>query len=249
VLLLTHVDFRSAEMHEMRAVTAAAHDVGAMVLWDLSHSVGAVPLRLDDDDVDLAVGCTYKYLNGGPGSPAFLYVAGRHQHSLESPLSGWLGHQDPFAFEPDYVAATGVRRFLVGSPPVLHIAALDAALDAFEGVDMVALRCRSLGLTELFIRLVDERCAGRGLELATPREGERRGSHVSLRHGMSYAVVQALIARGVVGDFREPDLCRFGFAPLYTSHAEVWDAVEQLRVVLDTGEFRQPGHAVRAAIT
>ena len=249
LLMLTHVDFRTGEMHDMRALTERAHAAGALVLWDLSHSAGAVPLDLDDDAVDVATGCTYKYLNAGPGAPAYLYVAQRHQEALDSPLRGWLGHADPFAFAADYRPATGIRRHLTGTPPILQLAVLDAALDVFEGVGMDALRKRSLELTSLLIDLVDARLAGTGVEVATPREPVRRGSQVSLRHPQAYGLVQALLERGVIGDFRDPDICRLGVAPLYTSRVEAWDAVEAMAAVLADGGHRDPAFAVRAPVT
>jgi kynureninase len=249
VLLLTHVDFRTGEMHDMEALTRQAHAAGALVLWDLSHSAGAVAVELDECAVDLATGCTYKYLNAGPGAPAYLYVARRHQERLDSPLRGWLGHADPFAFAAEYRAAEGIRRHLTGTPPILQLAVLDAALDAFDGVDVQALRARSLELTALLVDLVDARLAGSGVEVVTPRSPERRGSQVSLRHAQAYGLVQALSARDVVGDFRDPDICRLGVAPLYTSRVEVWDAVEAITIVLEAGEHLDPEYATRAAVT
>ncbi|MGI8848403.1 MAG: kynureninase [Candidatus Dormibacteria bacterium] len=249
VLLLTHVDFRTGEMHDMRAVTARAHAAGVLVLWDLSHSIGAVPVDLDGCAVDLAVGCTYKYLNAGPGAPAFLYVAARHQANIDPPLHGWLGHRQPFAFEAEYAPAPGIGRLLAGSPPVIGIAVLDAALDAFNGVDMTELRNRSVELTDFFLHLVETRCGGQDLGVVTPRAAGARGSQVCLTHPHAYAVVQALIERGVIGDFREPNICRFGIAPLYVSRTEIWDAVEHLRDILEGGAHHHPRYAVRAAVT
>jgi kynureninase len=249
VLLLTHVDYRSGRMHDLAGLTAAAHAVGALVLWDLAHSAGAVPLDLDGDRVDLAVGCGYKYLNGGPGAPAWLYVAERHQPHLDQPLPGWHGHARPFAMEAEYEPAAGVTRALTGTPPLLSMAALEAALHAFDGVTMLELRAKSLALTDAFIALVDERLAGHGFQVATPRAHALRGSQVSLAHPDAYPLVQALIARGVIGDFREPDLLRFGFAPLYIRFADVWDAVEQLLDVVTTGEWDDPRFTLRSTVT
>lgn len=246
VLALTHVDFRTGRMYDMQRVTAGAHDAGALVLWDLCHSAGAVPVDLGGADVDLAVGCTYKYLNAGPGSPAFCFVAARLQDRVDQPLTGWWGHAEPFAMERDFVPAPGVGRMRAGSPPILALSALDAALDAFEGVDMDDLRRKSLSLTSMFIDLVHRRT---GLEVVTPLEAGQRGSQVSLRHPQAYGVVQALIARGVVGDFRSPDIARFGFAPLYVRHVDVWDAVDALCQVLERGEYADPAYSVRAAVT
>lgn len=249
VVALTHVNYRTGRMHDLPAVTAAAHDVGALVLWDLAHSAGAVPLDLDDDDVDLAVGCGYKYLNGGPGAPAFLYVARRHQARLEQPLTGWHGHARPFAMVAEYEPADGITRALTGTPPILGVAALEAALHAFDGVTMAELRAKSLVLTELFVALVEQRCAGHPVALVSPREPERRGSQVCFTHPEAYAVVQALIARGVIGDYREPSILRFGLAPLYVRRVDVWDAVEQLVAVLEGDEWRRPEFAERSAVT
>jgi kynureninase len=231
VLTLTHVDYRTGQRHDLAGLTRAAHRAGAVVLWDLSHSVGAVPLALDEDDVDLAVGCSYKYLNGGPGAPAWCYVAARHQDGLHSPLTGWVGHEDPFAMAEHFRPARGVRRLLAGTPAVLSLRGLDAALDAFAGVTMGELREKSVALTDLFIALVDDRLRGLGFEVLTPREHDRRGSQVSLRHPAAAALVAELAACGVVGDHRPPDVLRFGFTPLYLRFVDVWDAAERLTAV------------------
>ncbi|RIL09635.1 kynureninase [bacterium] len=249
LVMLTHVDYRSGRMHDMAAVTRAAHAAGALVLWDLAHSAGAVPVDLAGAGADLAVGCTYKYLNGGPGAPAFLYVAPSIQDALAPALSGWMGHAAPFAFDPRYTPAPGIRRHLVGTPPILALVALEAALEVWDRVDMAAVRAKSVDLTELFVALVDARCAGHGLALASPRDAAVRGSQVALAHPEAYAVMQALIARGVIGDFREPDVMRFGFAPLYVRHVDVWDAVEALRDVLATRAWDTPAYRTRAAVT
>ena len=248
LLALTHVDFRSGAMYDMAALTRAAHAVGAVVQWDLCHSAGAVPVDLVGVDADFAVGCTYKYLNGGPGSPAFVYVAPRHQETVRQPITGWMGHAHPFAMDLAYEPAPGVRRMASGTPPVLALSALDAALDAFAGVDLAVLRETSLSLTDYFIGLVDARLRGL-FEVITPRERAVRGSQVSLRHPQAYGVVQALIARGVIGDFRTPDVARFGFAPLYVSHADVWDAVDHLVQVMAGAEHQRPEYAVRNLVT
>jgi kynureninase len=247
VLSLTHVDFRTGAMFDMDAVTAAAHDAGAVMLWDLCHSAGAVPVDLTGAGADLAVGCTYKYLNGGPGSPAFAWVAPRLQADLDQPVTGWWGHAEPFAMERDYRPATGVQRLVVGTPPVLALTALEEAMTAFDGLGPADLRAGSLSLTDLFIALLDERAPQ--LEVVTPREHARRGSQVSLRHPAAYGLVQALIARGVVGDFRSPDIARFGFAPLYLAHADVYDAVDRLVAVLEGEEYDRPEYAARLAVT
>ncbi|WP_310964509.1 kynureninase [Nocardioides terrisoli] len=254
LLSLTHVDFRTGAMFDLATVTAAAHERGALVQWDLCHSTGAVPVDLTTADADFAVGCTYKYLNGGPGSPAFAWVAPRHQSDLRQPITGWIGHATPFAMSREHVPAAGIARMASGTPPVLALATLDAALDAFEGVTIAALRATSLSLTDLFIRLLDERLGtGAGVEIVTPREHDRRGSQVSFRHPQAYGIVQALIARGVIGDFRDdgdrPGIARFGFAPLYVRHVDVLDAVDQLVGVLEGEEHLDPSYATRNRVT
>lgn len=249
VLYLTHVDFRSGAMHDMAAWTRKAHDQGALVLWDLSHSAGAVPLELDAWDVDFAVGCGYKYLNGGPGAPAFLYVHERFHDTAFTPLAGWLGHANPFEFSLDYRPAPGVMRFTCGTPPILSLAAFDAALDAFDGVAMDAMRRKSMELGDYFLGLVDARCAGLGLEVESPRDATVRGSQVALRHPQGYAIIQALIDRGVIGDFREPDILRFGLTPLYLRFVDIWDAVEHLRTVLADELWNDPKYSTRNKVT
>jgi kynureninase len=249
VILVNHVNYKSGELRDMAALTRKAHEHGALVIWDLCHTAGALPVDLDGADVDFAVGCTYKYLNGGPGAPAFVYAATRHHDDISQPLSGWWGHARPFAFEKHYAAGEGIRRFLCGTQPILSLRALKGALDIWEDVDMAALREKSLGLTDLFIALVEEKCAGHGLELESPREREKRGSQVSFSHAHAYEIMQALIARGVIGDFRAPSTMRFGFTPLYVSYADVWRAVEILDDILTTGAWRDARYAVRSAVT
>ncbi|QNN54839.1 kynureninase [Nocardioides mesophilus] len=248
VLALTHVDFRSGALYDMAALTRAAHEAGALVCWDLCHSTGAMPVDLTAVDADLAVGCGYKYLNGGPGAPAFGYVAPRHHAALRQPITGWMGHAQPFAMTLDYEPAPGAARLASGTPSVLAQTALDAALEVFDDVDLAELRAHSESLTGLFIDLVDARLGDR-VGVVTPREPRLRGSQVSLRHDDAYGIVQALIARGVVGDFRTPDVARFGFAPLYVTHADVFDAVQALVEVLDGEEHLRPEYAVRNAVT
>jgi kynureninase len=248
VLALTHVDFRTGAMYDLSALTSAAHEAGALAHWDLCHSAGAVPVDLMAAGADAAAGCGYKYLNGGPGAPAFSWVHPRHQDEWDQPVTGWFGHARPFEMDRRFVPAEGVARMASGTPPVLALAALDAALDAFDGVPVDVVREASLSLSDLFLALVDQRL-GSEVEVVTPREHAARGSQVSLRHPQAYGVVQALIARGVVGDFRTPDLARFGFAPLYVTHADVFDAVEQLHSVLAAGEQLRAEYAVRNAVT
>jgi kynureninase len=248
LLALTHVDFRTGAMFDLPGLTAAAHDAGALVQWDLCHSTGAVPVELVAADADIAVGCTYKYLNGGPGSPAFAWVHPRHQADWDQPITGWFGHAAPFEMGREFTPAEGIARMASGTPQVIALSALDAALDVFDGVDLAELRAASLSLTDYFLALVDARC-GSAFEVVTPREHARRGSQVSLRHPAAYGVVQALVERGVVGDFRTPDVARFGFAPLYVTHADVHDAVEQLVAVLEHEEYARPAYATRNPVT
>jgi kynureninase len=247
--MLTEVDYRTARLHDMKQVTAKAHENGALTIWDLAHSAGAVPVDLAGADADFAVGCTYKYLNGGPGAPAFLYVRPGLQDRVRPPLAGWWGHAAPFAFDLDYRPAPGIIRNQCGTQPILSLAALDAALDVWDDVDMGVVRGKSLALCAAFIALVEERCGGHGVRVAGPRALADRGSHVSLHHPEGYAVMQALIAAGVVGDFRAPDMMRFGFTPLYTSFRDVWDAVESLARILDGREWDQPEFRARKAVT
>jgi len=236
-------------MLDMSAVTRAVHERGALVLWDVSHSAGVVPVALHADDVDLAVGCGYKYLNGGPGAPSFLYVHRRWQDVAKPPFFGWLGHASPFALEPRWEPAAGIRRLLGGTPPILSLVALKAALGAFDDVDVRAVRTKSLSLTNRFIELIDERCARHGVRVVTPREEARRGSQVSIAFEHAYPAVQAMIARGVIGDFRAPDLMRFGFAPLYVRYADVWDAVATMDDVLSTRAWDRPEFLRRQYVT
>lgn len=226
LVVLTHVHYRSAEMFDLVAITRRTHEAGAQMLWDLSHSVGAVPLDLAGARADFAVGCTYKYLNGGPGAPAFMYVRRDLQATLQPVLSGWLGHAQPFDFADNYVPGGGMARHRCGTPPILAYAALDGALSVFEGVAMSSLRSKSIALSELFIALIERDGPGSGLSLVSPRETAVRGSHVSFAHTKGEAVMQRLIARGVIGDFRPPDVLRFGFTPLYLRYVDIWDAVE-----------------------
>ena len=267
VLMLTHVNYRTGAMYDMRAVTAAAHAAGALAVWDLAHSAGAVPVDLTGADADFAVGCGYKYLNGGPGAPAFAWVHPRHADQFSQPLSGWWGHAAPFAFTPEYRPAPGITRYLCGTQPLISLSALECGLDVFHAAEalggMAALRTKSLALTDLFIALVEERCAGHGLALVTPRSHAERGSQVCLsREKGAYAIVQALIARNVVGDFRAgdppgrgdgvvamPEILRFGFTPLYIGFEDVWNAVEQLRQVLVLGEWQEARFNQQHAVT
>ncbi|WP_316161611.1 kynureninase [Bradyrhizobium sp. SZCCHNRI20481] len=247
VLMLTEVDYRTGRMHDMTALTTKAHDAGALAVWDLAHSAGAVPVDLAGADADFAVGCTYKYLNGGPGAPAFIYVAPRHADIAPPALSGWMGHEAPFAFDLDYRPGGGIERMRIGTPPIIALAALDAALDAWDGVSMQDVRAASIALSELFIAEVEKRCPS--LTLASPRDPSRRGSQVSFRHPDGYAIMRALIARGVIGDFRAPDALRFGFTPLYIGEAEVRGAVGILAEVLDNRLWDRADYRQKELVT
>jgi kynureninase len=264
VLLLTHVNYRTGRMHRMAEVTRAAHAAGALMIWDLAHSAGAMPIDLHaggsiDDAPDFAIGCGYKYLNGGPGAPAFAWAHPRHiewmdREGWRQPLSGWLGHAAPFDFSMDYRPAAGMSRFVCGTPPILSLAALECGVDSVLAAEshggLAAIRQKSIALADLFIALVESRCAEHGLTLVSPRNADERGSQVCFAHATGgYAIMQALIARGVIGDFRAPDILRFGFTPLYTRFVDVWDAVDRLEHVLTSGEWQQPRFSVKAAVT
>ena len=249
VATLSHVNYRTAEMQDMAAVTAAIHAAGALAIWDLAHSSGAVELDLDGSGADFAVGCGYKYLNGGPGSPSHVFVAERHQAAFDQPLQGWFGHADPFRFDDGFARAPGIRAALCSTPPMLSLLALEAALIAFDGVEMREVAAKGRALCELFIALTDERLARFGVTLATPRDGTRRGNHVSLRHPEAFGIVRALIARGIVGDFRAPDAMRFGFAPLYIRFADIYDAVLAMEEVIGTQAWRDLAPVEAGAVT
>jgi kynureninase len=247
LVVLTHVHYAAGQRWPMAEITARAHDKGALMLWDLSHSAGALSLDLNAARADLAVGCGYKYLNGGPGAPAFLFVARRHQGTMRSPLSGWMGHAAPFAFEDEYRPAVGIERFACGTPPILGLAALEASLDLFAGLDMAVVEAKGLALTQFFIKAATARCPD--VEVASPREGADRGLHLCLRHADGYAVIQALMEEGVIGDFRAPDLMRFGFSPLVVSFVDAWNAVEILAKILGSHVYDHPRFRRRAAVT
>ncbi|RJS95298.1 kynureninase [Salinisphaera sp. Q1T1-3] len=249
VVLLTHIDYRTGEMHDMADITAAAHAVGAVVVWDLAHSAGAVPLALRDAEVDFAVGCGYKYLNGGPGAPAFIYAHPRHRHQIAQPLAGWFGHAEPFAFEPAFRPRADIAAFLTGTPPIIAMRALEAALGLWQGIDMQQLREKSIALCHLFIETVEANTDDEALTLASPRDAAHRGSQVSFRHPEAYAVMQALIDAGVIGDMRAPDIMRFGFAPLYTRYTDVVAAAERLVSILARRTYDDPRYRAQAAVT
>ncbi|MBB4152770.1 kynureninase [Sphingomonas jinjuensis] len=245
VVLLTHVHYKTAEQFDMAAWTHAAHEAGALILWDLSHSTGAVPIDLDAANADLAVGCTYKYLNGGPGAPAFLFVAKRWQERFANPQSGWMGHAEPFAFTDAYAPAAGMRRWLVGTPPIFGLAALEASLDIWRDVDQRAVATKSAQLFDIIAAAGD----GLGLDCVSPRDPAKRGSHISFRHPHAYAITQALIDRGVIGDFRDPDILRLGLTPLYLSYEDVFHAGDILADVMTSEAWRDPRFAERQTVT
>ena len=249
VVMLTHVNYRTGRMYDMRRITERAHAHGALMLWDLSHSAGAVPVDLSGANADLAVGCGYKYLNGGPGAPAYLYVARRHQSRISPALSGWLGHESPFAFEPSYRPANGIERFIVGAPPILGLTALEVGVDLMLEAPMSAVRAKSLRQTELFDALVTQEIGADTFALVSPREPEMRGSQLCYAHESGWPIMRALIDRGVIGDFRAPDILRFGFTPLYLSYANVWDAVATLEAILAERAWDEPRYHERALVT
>jgi len=249
VLMLTHVNFRTGKLHDIRKLTKAAHHKGILVIWDLAHSAGALPLSLDEWGVDFAVGCGYKYLNGGPGAPAFIYAAERHHPSIRQPLSGWMGHQAPFSFNENYKPAPGVQQFLCGTPPVLSMSVLDASLSVFENVDMQVLRTKSVALGELFIQLIADNDSLGELTLISPKKSSERGSQVALAHPEAYSICQALIERNVIADFRAPDVLRFGFAPLYLSYQDIWKAVHILTDVMVSKTYRDEKYSQVQKVT
>jgi kynureninase len=249
VVLVNHVDYRTGALRDLAGLTEQAHARGAIVLWDLCHSAGALPIALNAANADFAIGCTYKYLNGGPGAPAFIFAARRHHERLVQPLSGWWAHAQPFAMESTYRPASGIRRLLCGTQPILSLSALKAALDVFDAADLASIRAKSVALTGLFMDLVEPLAAEFAARIITPRAAALRGSHVAITHEHAYAVVQALIARGVIGDFRAPDIMRFGFAPLYLRYRDAFDAATALRDVLRSEAWRDPRFAARATVT
>ena len=249
VALITQVDYCTGHLHDMAAMNSKAQQAGTHIVWDLSHSAGAVPVALAASGTEMAVGCGYKYLNGGPGAPAYLYVTRALQKNFATPLAGWFGHQAPFAFTPTYVAAPGIERFLCGTPSVLAMQALDCGLDTFANIEMSAIRKKSLALSDLFWLLMDQHCAADGFTCIAPREHALRASHLSFAHDHAYEIMQAIIDRGVIGDFRQPNLLRFGFTPLYTRYIDVWDAVITIRDVMQTGAWQAEKYRHRNAVT
>ncbi len=248
-VLLTGVDFKTGACLEMQQVTERVQASGALMIWDLAHSAGALSVDLDYINADMAVGCTYKYLNAGPGAPAFLYVASRHHAVARNPISGWFGHKDPFAFDADYAPADGIRQFLVGTPPIVSYGALEASLDIWEGVSMTDLRTKSMAMGDLFIELMEALDPSYGFTLVSPRDASKRGSQVSFRHKDGLAIMRALIEKGVIGDFRAPDILRFGFTPLTLSFEDIWQAVNILNDIMKTGRWRDVSSDRGAAVT
>ncbi|ABF12051.1 kynureninase [Cupriavidus metallidurans] len=249
IVSLTHVNYKTGKRYDMEAMTRRAHEAGALVVWDLCHTAGAMPVYLNRCEVDFAVGCGYKYLNGGPGAPAFVFVASRHLEHVRQPLSGWHGHAQPFAFTHEYAPHAGIDRMLTGTAPQLGLISLESALEAFDGVDMEALREKSVSLGDLFITLAEQELAGLGFTLATPRDADQRGSQVSLRHAEGYAIMQALIARNIIGDFRAPDILRFGFAALYVRHVDIWDTIAALKDIVTSEAWNTEAFRTRKSVT
>ena len=249
VLLLTQVDFRSGRLLDMQRLTQLAHDKGIMVIWDLAHSAGALPIELDACNVDFAVGCGYKYLNGGPGAPAFLYAAKRHHANITQPLSGWMGHKTPFSFDKHYHKAPGIAQYLSGTPAILSMSVLDAALDVFDGVSLTQLREKSLALSNSFHQLVCQQPALQALKLITPLAPAERGSQLAYRHPKAYALCQALIQHGVIADFRAPDILRLGFTPLYLRYTDIWHAVQILTEIVSSNEYEKPHYSLQHKVT
>jgi kynureninase len=248
-VLLTQVNYKTGRLHDLATVTRAAHEAGALAIFDLSHSAGVMPVALNAAGADFAVGCTYKYLNGGPGAPAYLFVASRHHAAMINPITGWFGHADPFLFAAEFAAAEGIVRMLSGTPPILSLLALEEALRVFDGVDLGAVRAKSVALTDLFVALSDDVLMPFGFSLVSPRDGAVRGSQVSLAHEQGYAIMQAMIARGIIGDFRAPDIVRLGFVPLYTRFVDVFDTATAMREITQTRAWDTPEFRARKAVT
>ena len=249
VVLLSHVDYRTGALLDMQAITKKVQAAGAIMVWDLCHSAGVIPIELEACNVDFAVGCTYKYLNGGPGSPAFIYANKRHHNNIKQPLTGWWAHAEPFAFKQNFKSQTGVRAFLCGTQGILSMSALEAGLDAFNNVDMKAVRQKSIALTSLFAEIVMQQCGDLGIGMFSPEDGAARGSQIALTHENAYEIMQALIDRGVIGDFRQPNILRFGFSPLYVSFADVRNAAQVLFDILSSGAWQDERFSVRNAVS
>lgn len=248
-VVLSHVNYRTGYFYDMAAINSKIHAKNALVIWDLCHSVGAVPMQLNQSNSDFAIGCTYKYLNGGPGSPALLWVNQKHQNRFWQPLSGWWGHQQPFAMAQHYQPSQGIRRFLCGTQPILSMRLIECGVDIFLATDMQKIREKSLKLTDLFIQLMQQECSTFGFSLITPTQHQQRGSHVSFRHEHGYAIIQALIARGVIGDYREPEVLRFGITPLYLGYEDIWNAVQHIKAVMIQSEWKNEKYQTRGQVT
>ena len=248
-IAITHVHYKTGHIHDMATLSRKAHNAGALAIWDLCHSAGAMPVDLNGCNVDFAVGCTYKYLNGGPGSPAFLFAAKRHHGVARQPLTGWWGHAAPFDFDPDYAPKKDIRQFLTGTQPILSLSMAELGIDLMARADMAIVRRKSMALTDLFIRLVEQKCRNSGFKLASPRDANERGSQVSFHHPHGYAIMRALIDQGVIGDFRAPDIIRVGFAPLYVRYIDVWEAAETLAEIMSKELWRKAEYQIRDAVT
>lgn len=248
-VVFSHVNYRTGARYDLGDITARVHDAGALMIWDLAHSAGVMPLHLSESGVDFAVGCGYKFLNGGPGAPSFVYVSEKWLGKSLQPLTGWFGHRDPFSFDPTYQPSETIQQWLCGTPAILSYAPLEESLDQLGAIDLQAIREKSIGLTEAFMALVEQRCPHLGLTLITPRDESERGSQVSYTHPDAYALIQALIDRGVIGDFRAPDVMRFGFSPLVVRYIDVWNAVEHLLQVYSDDAWRDPRYLNRSRVT
>lgn len=249
VVVLSHVNYRSGYFYDMADINQSIHAHNALVIWDLCHSVGAVPVDLKQTESDFAIGCTYKYLNGGPGSPALIWVNPKHQNCFWQPLSGWWGHNKPFDMADHYEPAQGIRRYLCGTQSILSMSLIECGLDIFLATDMQKIRQKSLKLTDLFMQLMQQECPDFGFELITPLDHQYRGSHVSYQHTHGYAIIQALIARGVIGDYREPEVLRFGITPLYLGFEDMWNAVQHIKSVMLNAEWDNQKYLVRGQVT
>ena len=249
VVMLCHVNYKTGQIHDLQRITQAAHSKGALVIWDLSHGAGVIPIDLSSNDVDFAVGCTYKYLNGGPGAPAYLYVNESLLSNVTQPLTGWLGHSDPFAFDIDYKPANNISKFVCGTPPILSYAAVESGLELFERVSIKAIREKGKRMTDLFIGLMEQECASFGFELLSPRDAELRGCQIAYSHPDGFPIIQALVSHGVVGDFRAPNILRFGFTPLYIRYNDVWETVMRLKKIMQSEEWTQPEFSRRGIVT
>ena len=249
VVMLSHINYKTGRISNMKKITDYAHKKGALVVWDLSHSVGVIPMDLHNIGVDFAVGCTYKHLNGGPGAPGFLYVHSDLIEKVSQPLSGWLGHSDPFAFDRKYVPANNINKFICGTPSILSYKAVESGLDVFDGISMEQVRKKSTQLSELFIELIEQECGEFGFKLFSPNDASQRGSQISYRHKNAYPIMQSLISRGIIGDYREPNILRFGISPLYMRYEDVWSAIMCLKNIMQANEWDSSNFKIRNYVT